>query len=202
LTALAAAPVALLVTVTSASLQAATAPGADVSAMLAGLAALVGWVVSARLLVTALAVLLAALPGSCGRAGRKLAAAWSPAMLRGLVRAALGVAVATGPVLGAAAAFADLAPLPVLDRVVATPAQTTAPPASRPGHASHPTAGGHVVVVRPGDSLWAIAASHLPPGHTDAQVAAAWPRWYAANRQAVGPDPSHIEPGLRLTPPG
>ena len=40
---------------------------------------------------------------------------------------------------------------------------------------------GHDVVVAAGDSLWSIAARHLPPSATDAQVAAAWPRWYEAN---------------------
>jgi len=55
--------------------------------------------------------------------------------------------------------------------------------------------------VRPGDSLWSIAASHIGPGATDAQIAAAWPRFYAANRAVVGPDPNLIYPGQRLTLP-
>jgi resuscitation-promoting factor RpfA len=224
-------PVAVLLVVTPATWQAATAPGADVSALLAGLAAAAGWVVAARLVVTALAVALAALPGSCGRAGRRLAAAWSPALVRGLVRAALGAAVATGPLLAgpaASPAFADAGPpstpltltmlqvlpaLPTLDRVVAMPASAhpTRQPARPPkpvttGAATSPGSspnqgGGHVVVVQPGDSLWTIAASHLPREHTDAEVAAAWPGWYAANRAAIGADPGHIEPGLRLAPP-
>ena len=57
------------------------------------------------------------------------------------------------------------------------------------------------VVVRRGDCLWDIAARHLGPTSTDAEIAAEWPRWYAANRVLIGPDPSHLEPGQRLRPP-
>jgi nucleoid-associated protein YgaU len=57
------------------------------------------------------------------------------------------------------------------------------------------------VGVRPGDSLWAIAARHLGPDATDAQIAAEWPRWYAANRAVIGDDPDIIEVGQQLLPP-
>jgi len=57
-----------------------------------------------------------------------------------------------------------------------------------------------VVVVR-GDTLWDIAARHLPAGASDAQVAAAWPAWYAANTATIGPDPSVIRPGQVLAVP-
>jgi hypothetical protein len=58
-----------------------------------------------------------------------------------------------------------------------------------------------VVTVRPGDSLWRIAARHLPPGHTVADVARWWPQWYRLNRGLVGPDPDLLHPGQRLRPP-
>jgi hypothetical protein len=57
------------------------------------------------------------------------------------------------------------------------------------------------VVVRRGDTLWAIAARALGPGADAAEVATAWPRWYAANRGAIGPDPDLIRPGTLLVPP-
>lgn len=57
------------------------------------------------------------------------------------------------------------------------------------------------VVVRPGDSLWAIAASRLPAGATDAQIAQEWPRWYAENLDVVGTDPGLILPGQVLRQP-
>jgi nucleoid-associated protein YgaU len=71
------------------------------------------------------------------------------------------------------------------------------PPAAAPVRATVPAA----VVVQPGDSLWAIAADHLPPGAGNAQIAQAWPTWWSANRAAVGPNPDLIHPGLSLTPP-
>ncbi len=57
------------------------------------------------------------------------------------------------------------------------------------------------VVVRRGDSLWAIAARALGPAASDAEVAAAWPRWFDANRAAIGPDPDVIRPGTVLHAP-
>jgi nucleoid-associated protein YgaU len=61
------------------------------------------------------------------------------------------------------------------------------------------------VTVAPGDSLWLIAARRLGADASQGEVAAAWPRWYAANRDVIGPDPNLIHPGQRLrtpTPPG
>ncbi len=57
------------------------------------------------------------------------------------------------------------------------------------------------VVVRRGDTLWDIAARHLGPEATAAQIAQDWPRWYAANRSLIGDDPDLILPGQRLVPP-
>lgn len=57
------------------------------------------------------------------------------------------------------------------------------------------------VVVRPGDSLWAIVGRHLGPDATDGAIATEWPRWYAANRAVIGADPDLIHPGQRLAPP-
>ncbi|MBM7820808.1 nucleoid-associated protein YgaU [Cellulosimicrobium cellulans] len=57
-----------------------------------------------------------------------------------------------------------------------------------------------VVVVR-GDSLWSIAARHLPDGASDAQVADAVQRWYAANAEVVGDDPDLVRPGQVLVAP-
>lgn len=81
------------------------------------------------------------------------------------------------------------------------------PPASPSGvHlvATVPVAGRAVVdevVVRRGDTLWDIAARHLGPGATAAEVAAEWPRWHRANGEGIGPRPDHILPGQRLRPP-
>ena len=58
-----------------------------------------------------------------------------------------------------------------------------------------------VVVVRAGDTLWAIAARALPAGATDAEIARAGARWHAANRDVIGADPNLILPVQRLVPP-
>jgi hypothetical protein len=58
------------------------------------------------------------------------------------------------------------------------------------------------VLVHAGDTLWSIAAAHLPPQRrTSAAIAAEWPRWWQANRGVIGTDPDLIRPGERLVPP-
>ncbi|XGX77854.1 hypothetical protein LQK93_00632 [Terrabacter sp. BE26] len=58
-----------------------------------------------------------------------------------------------------------------------------------------------LVTIHRGDSLWSLAARHLGPGASDAQVAHEWPRWYAANRAVIGEDPDVLVPGQQLRPP-
>ena len=59
----------------------------------------------------------------------------------------------------------------------------------------------HAVVVRPGDTLWALAEHDLPAPATDRQVTARWHAVYLHNRDVIGPDPDLIQPGqvLKLT---
>lgn len=59
------------------------------------------------------------------------------------------------------------------------------------------------VVVRPGDTLWAIARADLVPTarESDAEVGARWREIYALNRTILGADPDLIVPGQRLTLP-
>lgn len=57
------------------------------------------------------------------------------------------------------------------------------------------------VVVRAGDTLWAIAARHLGPDATVRDVAEEWPRWYHANLDVIGQDPDLILPGQELVIP-
>ncbi|PVG83111.1 hypothetical protein DDE18_07225 [Nocardioides gansuensis] len=112
--------------------------------------------------------------------------------------AACGAALAAG-VASPAVAQGDrgpvLAGLPLPDRAV-----PTAPLAAAPVARIAPAPTGDVVVQR-GDSLWAIAASTLPPDAPDSEVAARCRALYAANRAAVGDDPGLIHPGLRLRMP-
>ncbi|MGZ4685248.1 LysM peptidoglycan-binding domain-containing protein [Oryzihumus sp.] len=57
------------------------------------------------------------------------------------------------------------------------------------------------VAVRRGDTLWSIAARHLGPTATAAQIALEWPRWHASNRHVIGDDPDRLVPGQLLEPP-
>jgi nucleoid-associated protein YgaU len=59
----------------------------------------------------------------------------------------------------------------------------------------------HAVVVRPGDTLWALAEHDLPASATDPQVSSRWHAVYLRNRGVIGPDPDLIQPGqvLKLT---
>lgn len=155
----------------------------------------------------ALAV-LGRLPGAAGRAARRTAAAVTPALMRRLLEAALGASIAvaaTGQVAYAAtgtrSATSELSRLDPPDRPAAH--GSSAPDPDRPGGHSERERrkAPDLVRVHPGDTLWAIAAAHLPGAPDNAAIAASWPRWYAANRHVIGPDPDLILPGQRLRPP-
>lgn len=90
------------------------------------------------------------------------------------------------------------------------PGSGTLDPTAAPGGAdaattrsSEPQGAGAdaIVTVRAGDTLWAIAASHLGDGADDAAVAAAWPDWFDANRDVIGDDPDLLLPGQVLRVP-
>ena len=191
----------------------ALAAGAGLLALL-----LAGWL----LLAVTTSVLAGLAPSGRGGVRSRLAAATAPMAMRRTVAALLGASVvgiaAAAPasaapgrdpvavqrVSGAAAAAgldpgwaAPAAPAAAEPAPPSARSQVSLPaPARRPG----PDADGEVVVRR-GDTLWAVAARHLGSGTTAAEVAEAWPRWYAVNRVVIGPDPDHIEPGMRLHPP-
>ncbi|TQL03717.1 LysM peptidoglycan-binding domain-containing protein [Cellulomonas sp. SLBN-39] len=63
------------------------------------------------------------------------------------------------------------------------------------------TTPGGTVVVRAGDTLWSLTARHLGQDASDAEIAAAWPRWYEANAAVIGPDPDLLHPGQVLVVP-
>ena len=131
-----------------------------------------------------------------------------------LVAGALGVGLLSAVALPARAAGewdpGWQAPPPAVvatETTVVTPAASasaTGGPASAsatPGSAEAATSRQPDVVVRAGDSLWRIAAQHLGPLASPGQIAAAWPGWYAANRDVVGTDPGLIHPGQVLSRP-
>lgn len=197
-------PVAALRTLHSA------ATATDPSAPLLALVALLAWALLGWLLVIAAATLAAKLPGLAGKVGAAVATRVAPVSLRRVVEVALGLTVAAG-VLGASPASAspDLPPAPPaasasFDWPSAPAGPEWNPPIAPAPVAARPAAPAPVdaaVVIRPGDSLWSVAADHLPAAASDAEIAQAWPTWWAANRDAVGADPDLIQPGLHLTPP-
>ena len=123
--------------------------------------------------------------------------------------------------LGEGPGFLPTRGQPVTSHGSPTPAITAAAPAPGPGYV--PTAPPPIhdadrpqllapvprvavsthdlVTVHRGDSLWSVAARHLGPRASDAQVAHEWPRWYAANRAVIGADPDVLVPGQQLRPP-
>lgn len=124
----------------------------------------------------------------------------APGMTRRLVLVACGVALVAG---STTPAFADgtrgdpaalLAGLSLPDRVGA--------PVASPGRPLPERSPAGDVVVRPGDSLWSLAAGTLPAGATALDVDARWRALYLANRAVVGADPDLIRPGQRLHLPG
>ena len=115
-------------------------------------------------------------------------------------RTAAGTAAGTDSAAGAEALDPGWAPAPAPAPAPAADRKRPAAAPPAPALRASTLADGDVVVRR-GDTLWAVAARHLGPAAGAAEVAEAWPRWYAANRAVIGPDPDHIEPGMRLLPP-
>lgn len=142
-------------------------------------------------LVLAATALAAALPGTAPLA-RRIA----PPAARALAAAALGLGLGAHPAAAAdrdepaPAGVSVLDGLPLPDR-----------PFGRAGGARPPGGPTESVRVRPGDTLWDLAAARLPAGADPAAIDQAWRAWWAANRNVVGSNPDLLVPGQRLTPP-
>ncbi len=161
------------------------------------------WLVGLWLAAGLLAAAAARLPGAAGDAATRAARVLLPRVVHRLVIGSAGLGVLLAPV--AAAASPSTAPAgviaPVAGRSLPAPGWPVDPPA-RPTTATRPPAAHPAeVTVRGGDSLWLIAQRRLGPDATPAAVANAWPRWYAANRAAIGADPDLIHRGLVLQAP-
>ena len=217
---------ALLVPVAADQWSVVTMPGASSpDEVVAAVATASAMVVAAWLAACALAALLSHLPGRVGDVTRGWAQAWTPAAARRvaavLVGATVGSVLAPSTAAGGTAppppGFAVTAPdaagrrvdpaEPVTAPALAEPGWTPSRPLERPQPSPHlvagpsPRASSPSVVVLRGDSLWEIAARHLGPDASDAEVAVEWPRWYAANRAVIGDDPDLLLPGQVLQVP-
>jgi nucleoid-associated protein YgaU len=146
-----------------------------------------------RLCLAALVVVLAWawLQGMAGvaEAWRGAAPATERRAVRRLVLVACGAALA-GSLVPPAHATPDG---PRGDRLSGLPLP------DRPEGRARPVS--HQVVVRPGDSLWALAERDLRPPGSDRQVTRRWQAIYHRNRGVIGPDPDLIRPGQVLEIP-
>ena len=132
-----------------------------------------------------------------------------PTVLRSVVLLACGVALVgatTVPAGATSGTSGGLSGLPLPDRAsgaAAPAASVPGTPAPRAGWAAsaRPAPAVDAVVVRPGDTLWALAVRHLPPGAGPAAVTACWQRIHELNRDVIGDDPDLIRPGQRLRLP-
>ncbi len=160
------------------------------SAATMALAAVCAW-----LLVMTTAVVLSGFEGRIGVVSRRLAPTW--------LAAALAIGVAGGVTSGAHAAgpgSADLDGLRLPDRAdTLTVPDTVSVPGAAAG--TSPLASAGQVVVAPGDSLWALARTHLALGSSAADIATAVEAWHAANRDVIGLDPDVLRPGQVLVVP-
>jgi hypothetical protein len=177
-----------------ATLPAALGPAGrpDLPMLLAGLAAVLLQAALAWLLL--LAVLVALEPLS----GRDLTSyAGCPASLRRVLVACCGAAA-----LGALATPAHADPTPPHgDRPHGVVLDGLPLPDRTLGALDERVPPGRHVVVRRGDTLWGIAAAHLPASSTTDDVDRAWRALYADNRSQIGADPDLITPGTRLRLP-
>jgi len=146
-------------------------------------AAVLALVSLATLAVAVWAILVVALASV--PALRGLAVALTPRILRGVVFAGVAGALSV-PTAQADDRGVDGLRLP--DRPLVA--------ASEPRHVQH------TVVVRRGDTLWAIARARLGSRADVASTAREVRRWHETNRRVIGSDPDLIHPGQRLaTPP-
>lgn len=168
--------------------------GADFPHALLGLASLVQLVIGTWVL---LIVGLAKLFGSAA-----ILRATTPRIIRGALFAGTAGALAIAP------AHAD--------RGIAPPGNHTAvrvtshslaglpypdrPISERP-HPSRTQSADRIVIVRPGDTLWAIARRFLPDDASESAVARSCAEWFVANRAVIGNNPDLIIPAQRLRPP-
>lgn len=183
-----------------------------IAANTAGLIVVAWWALS-----LVIAVVAALLERSGHSASAEATGKFSPAFMRRLALAALGLQLATAPLAHAGPLPADPTPAPppavsaewvptrALDldprwMPTATPVDPR-PFAPAPRTVQQP-AGREPVTVRAGDSLWSICAAQLGPLASDVDIALAWPRLYQANRDVIGSDPGLLLPGqvLRMPP--
>jgi nucleoid-associated protein YgaU len=193
-----------------AELAGALRPDADPTGLAVALLAALAWVITGWLILAVTVALASRAPGAVGLAAARIAERISPALVRRMVGGATVVGVVLCPLavptLASAAPASSVgstpcsAGLPSLDRIP-LPCSTPAP---SPDSSSALDGDRAAVTVRPGDTLWSVAAAELRRDGLDPTpraVAARWPAWWQANRTEIGADPNLIHPGTSLVTP-
>lgn len=164
------------------------------------LACLAWWWVASSLVLVAVARGRLARPTGCPRwLHRAVIGSLGLGLTAGLAGpAAADPGPAPRPLVSGTAPVLAVQGLPYPDRAT-LPLQQPAPTA--PGPTSPPSPDDARWVVRPGDSLWEIAARDLPAPSSAARIEARWREIYRANRRAIGADPDVIVPGTVLVLP-
>jgi nucleoid-associated protein YgaU len=190
-------------------------PASDPVAALLDLLAAVAETLAAYLVVVVALRLLAGLGGAAGRLAAAGARLLTVPVARRSLDAVLGTALvaftlnplaaraeAPPPPVGRPAAAATAAAQAIAGNLQAGTVLGAVNRLPRPaGGARATTAATASYTVEPGDTLWDIAAAHLPPTATRADVAAYWQQIYAANHRLIGADPDLIRAGQRLAIP-
>ncbi|MDT4943338.1 MAG: hypothetical protein QOH14_71 [Pseudonocardiales bacterium] len=168
------------------------------------------WCVAAWLAVGLLALAAARVPGAGGRLARAASRTLLPRAVYRLAAGATGLGVLLAPVAAGAQPGGASTPAPAPTAGATLPAPSW-PASNTPASSARASADGPQtdgtqpdaarVTVQAGDSLWRIAATRLGPDATSAEIADAWPHWYAANRAVIGADPALIRPGQVLSSP-
>lgn len=154
-----------------------------------------------ELLLTVLAALLSVLIAWClvtwliARVNLRLAIVIAPPLMRAALIASVVVGVST--TAHAQESVIDTVNGLVLpDRPVNTSAGDDLVPKSDSTGFEYST-----YLVKAGDSLWRIAAQHLDPDSSSADIAQAVTRWHESNRAVIGDDPNLIHPDQQLKEP-
>jgi hypothetical protein len=202
--------------------------GADAVALEISRVAL--WAVSAWIGLGLIATSASGTPGLRGRVARAVVRRCLPEIGRRMIASTLGTGLVLAPIAPAGAGAVTTGGSPVsarpalhqtlndharnrvafapdvgwpgsrVDPAPDVPWPTTPSTPAPPDPPSTADTDRHVTV-RPEDSLWLIAARRLGPSASPAQIAAAWPGWYHANADVIGPDPNLIRPGQILIDP-